>query len=167
MTVSDLESVLELRNHVEIRRYMFTQHEISFEEHALWFERATQNPGLELLVLEINKKCCGFVQFRETNYRGVVDWGFYAAHDAPKGTGKKLGLAALRHAFKKENLHKVCGQALDWNQPSIEFHKSLGFKQEGFLRDQHFDGAVYHDLICFGMLRREWIVKESLAEMNK
>ena len=167
MTMADLESVLELRNHAEIRRYMFTQHEISLEEHMLWFDRASQNPGLELLVLEIDKKCCGFVQFRETNYRGVVDWGFYAAPDAPKGTGKRLGLAALSHAFKKENLHKVCGQALDWNQPSIEFHKSLGFKQEGLLRDQHFDGAVYHDLLCFGMLRREWIVKESLAGITK
>ncbi len=37
MTVSDLESVLKLRNHPEVRRYMFTRHEIATEEHALWF----------------------------------------------------------------------------------------------------------------------------------
>ena len=167
MSAADLESVLQLRNHAEIRRYMLTQNEISIEEHMFWFDRASQNPGLELLVFELNKICCGFVQFKETNYLGVVDWGFYAAPDAPRGTGRKLGLAALNHAFKKESLHKICGQALHWNQPSIEFHKSLGFAQEGVLRAQHFDGATCHDLICFGMLKREWVAKKSLEGINK
>lgn len=167
MTVADLDSVLKLRNHAEIRRYMLTQHEISIEEHTSWFERVSQNAGIELLVLEIAEECCGFVQFKETHYRGVVDWGFYAAPDAPKGTGRKLGLAALTHAFTKENLHKICGQALHWNQPSIEFHKSLGFMKEGILRNQHFDGAGYHDLICFGMLKSEWVAKESLIGRGK
>lgn len=167
MTAADLESVLKLRNHAEIQRYMLTQHEISIEEHTSWFDRASQNPGLELLVFELDKICCGFVQFKETNYHGVVNWGFYAAFDAPKGTGRKLGLAALTHAFKKEKLYKICGQALHWNQPSIEFHKSLGFAQEGILRDQHFDGAGYHDLIYFGMLKREWVAKESLTGINR
>lgn len=167
MTAADLESVLELRNHAEVRRYMLTQHEISRQEHEAWFDRASQNPSLELLVLEIDEECCGFVQFKETNYLGVVDWGFYAAPDAPKGTGRKLGLAALAHVFKTEKLHKICGQALHWNQPSIELHKSLGFVQEGILRDQHFDCAGYHDLICFGMLKREWVIKESLTGINK
>jgi len=167
MIAADLESVLKLRNHAEIRRYMLTQHTISIEEHISWFDRVSQDTGIELLVLEINAECCGFAQFKETNYHGVVDWGFYTAPDAPKGTGRKLGLAALNHAFKKENLHKICGQALHWNQPSIEFHKSLGFVQEGILRDQHFDGANYHDLVCFGMLKREWVAKELLTGIDK
>lgn len=167
MTAADLGSVFELRNHVEIRRYMLTQHEISIDEHTAWFQQALNSPGLELLVFELDGACCGFVQFKETNCRGVVDWGFYSAPDAPKGTGRKLGLAALSHAFKKENLHKVCGQALHWNRPSIELHKSLGFVQEGILRHQHFDGAIYHDLICFGILKCEWVAKESLTGTSK
>ena len=162
MTVADLKSVLELRNHPEIRRYMLTNHEISIEEHTSWFDRAMHNPGIDLLVFEVDKKCCGFVQFKKTNYHGVLDWGFYAAPDSPKGTGRKLGLAAIKHVFKNENIYKICGQALHWNKPSIEFHKSLGFVQEGILRDQYFDEAAYHDLICFGMLKRVWITKEPL-----
>lgn len=167
MTAADLQSVLSLRNHAEIRRYMLTQHEISIEEHTSWFERASQNPGIELLVFELDKTCCGFVQFKQTNYDGVADWGFYVAPDAIKGTGRKLGMAALTYAFRKEKLHKICGQALHWNQPSIEFHKSLGFTKEGTLRNQHFDGTAYHDLICFGILRDEWAAKESQTGMKK
>lgn len=167
MTADDLENVLQLRNHAEIRRYMLTHHEISLKEHTLWFHRASQNPGLELLVFEVDKQCCGFVQFKETHYLGVLDWGFYAAPSAPKGTGRKLGLTALNHAFKKENIHKICGQALDWNQPSIKFHKSLGFLQEGILRDQYFDSTRYQNMICFGLLKHEWIAKNSLTGVAK
>ncbi len=156
MTTADLESILKMRNHTEIRRYMLTQHEISIAEHSSWFQRVSKNPAVELLVFELNKTCCGFVQFKETSYQGVFDWGFYVDPNAPRGTGRRLGLAALTRAFKQENLHKICGQALSWNQPSIEYHKSIGFRQEGLLRSQHFDGAIYHDLICFGMLRSEW-----------
>jgi UDP-2,4-diacetamido-2,4,6-trideoxy-beta-L-altropyranose hydrolase len=161
MTAADLPSVLALRNHAEVRRYMLTQHEISTEEHRSWFDRASQNTKVDLLVWEMDDRCCGFVQFKETNYPGVVDWGFYVAPDAPRGTGTKLGLAALAHAFKKDGLYKICGHALRWNLPSIEFHKSLGFTQEGILRDQYFDGDKHHDMIFFGLLKQEWAGIES------
>ena len=167
MTAADLESVLALRNHAKIRRYMLSQHEIALEEHALWFDRVSQGVDTELLLFELDAECCGFVQFKKTNYLGVVDWGFYAAPDAPKGTGRKLGLAALNHAFTNGEFHKICGQALHWNQPSIAFHKSLGFMQEGNLRDQHFDGSEYHSLVCFGLLKRDWITNESLTGTRK
>lgn len=163
MTVDDLENVLKLRNHPEIRRYMLTQHEIRISEHVAWFKRASHNPQIELLVFELNEMCCGFVQFKESGYKGVADWGFYTAPDAPKGTGKNLGHAALTHAFTNERFHKICGQALHWNQPSIMFHRSLGFTQEGVLRSQHFDGATYHDLICFGLLKYEWVGSDLLT----
>jgi UDP-4-amino-4,6-dideoxy-N-acetyl-beta-L-altrosamine N-acetyltransferase len=161
MTVADLPSVLALRNHAEVRRYMLTQHEISTKEHWSWFDRASQNANVDLLVWEMDDRCCGFVQFKETNYPGVAEWGFYVAPDAPKGTGRKLGLAALAHAFQKNSLYKICGQALLWNVPSIEFHKSLGFTLEGILRNQHFDGVNHHDMICFGLLKQEWACIES------
>ena len=87
---------------------------------------------------------------------GIADWGFYAAPDAPKGTGRKLGASALTYAFARLELHKVCGQALDFNERSIHFHLRLGFQQEGVLREQHFDGEQYHGIVCFGLLATEW-----------
>lgn len=160
MIASDLESVLKLRNHPEIRRYMLTQHEITMEEHIKWFKCASQNQGIKLLIFEINDVCSGFVQFKKTNHPSVVDWGFYVAPGAPKGTGRKLGIAALQYAFEQEKFHKICGQALEVNWPSIQFHKSLGFVQEGVLREQHLNGDSSQDLICFGILRKEWIEGE-------
>lgn len=156
MVHTDLECVLAWRNHPDVRRYMYTQHEITRDEHQRWFDRALSNPKKHLLVFEMNHQPLGFVNFNEAENGGIADWGFYAAPDAPKGSGRQLGYAALNHAFAQLKLHKVCGQALAYNERSIQFHQSLGFQQEGVLRDQHFDSVRYHNAICFGLLRNEW-----------
>ncbi|NHW00823.1 UDP-4-amino-4,6-dideoxy-N-acetyl-beta-L-altrosamine N-acetyltransferase [Stutzerimonas degradans] len=156
MTHQDLAQVLAWRNHEDVRRYMYTQHEISLEEHTRWFERASQDSSRHLLVFESNSVPLGFINIHQTAPGGIADWGFYAAPDAPKGTGRQLGHAALQYAFLTARLHKVCGQALAYNQRSIKFHQNLGFQQEGILREHHFDGQQYHDVMCFGLLAREW-----------
>jgi RimJ/RimL family protein N-acetyltransferase len=67
-----------------------------------------------------------------------------------------LGVTALHHAFGVLGVHKVSGQALDFNTASIRFHERLGFRREGLLREHHFDGERYHDILCFGLLDHEW-----------
>lgn len=158
MTEEDLEMVLSWRNHPEIRRYMYTQHEISSDEHARWFARASQDSQRHLLVFANEKTALGFINIHQIASGGIADWGFYAAPDAPRGTGRALGQAALRYAFQVARLHKLCGQALAFNKRSIRFHLNLGFQREGVLRQQHFDGEQYHDVLCFGLLAREWVV---------
>ncbi|OYT92560.1 MAG: UDP-4-amino-4,6-dideoxy-N-acetyl-beta-L-altrosamine N-acetyltransferase [Burkholderiales bacterium PBB3] len=152
----DLALVLAWRNHPDVRRYMYTQHEITLAEHQRWFERCLPDPKKHLLVFEANHQPLGFVNFNETGSGGIADWGFYAAPDAPKGSGRQLGRAALSYAFAQLKLHKISGQALACNQRSIQLHQFLGFQQEGILRDQHFDGERYHNAICFGLFGHEW-----------
>ena len=159
MVHTDMERVLAWRNHLEVRRYMYTQHEITPDEHQRWFERARQDPHKHLLIFEAENQALGFVSFSELGSGGVADWGFYTAPDAPKGSGRELGRSALDHAFNDIKLHKVCGQAIAYNERSIRFHQSLGFQQEGALRDQRFDGERYHNVICFGLLSHEWQLK--------
>lgn len=161
MTARDLAQVLAWRNHPEIRRYMFTRHEISLDEHRCWFERVSQDPTRKLLIFEQGKIEAGFVHFSGVSHGGVAEWGFYVAPDAPKGTGRKLGHSALKFGFDEASLHKICGQALDFNEPSIKFHRTLGFREEGVLREQHVDGESYHSVICYGLLRREWTSSRS------
>jgi UDP-4-amino-4,6-dideoxy-N-acetyl-beta-L-altrosamine N-acetyltransferase len=156
MTAADLERVLVWRNNLEIRRYMYTQHMISLEEHVRWFEKASQDPKRHLLMFESNAIPLGFINIHQIAPGGIADWGFYAAPDAPKGTGRQLGIATLRYAFTEAAVHKLCGQALIYNERSIRLHQSLGFQQEGILRQQHFDGLNYHDVMCFGLIVSEW-----------
>ncbi|MDO8861655.1 UDP-4-amino-4,6-dideoxy-N-acetyl-beta-L-altrosamine N-acetyltransferase [Haliea sp. E1-2-M8] len=156
MSQADLEQVLVWRNHADVRRYMYTTHEIGLDEHRKWFGSAKSNPDTHLLIFERDGQASGFVNISSTRCLEVADWGFYVAPDAPKGTGRALGKRVLTYAFGELGLHKVCGQALGFNERSIQFHTVLGFTEEGRLRDQHFDGHKYHDVVCFGLLANEW-----------
>lgn len=156
MVHADLAHVLAWRNHPQVRRHMYTQHEITLDEHRQWFERAQQDPRKHLLLFEFDLQPLGFINFNDLAQGGIAEWGFYAAPHAPKGSGRRLGRAALDHAFGSLKFHKVYGQVLASNEGSIGFHRSLGFQQEGILRDHHFDGLGFHDVICFGLLSHEW-----------
>lgn len=156
MREDDLALVLSWRNHPEIRRYMYTTHEIGLAEHTAWFSHASQNPAKHLLIFEADGVPAGFSNLSVQACGGVADWGFYIAPDAPRGMGRRLGKAVLDYAFGPATLHKVAGQALAFNERSIKFHEGLGFVREGVLRDQHFDGERYHSIVAFGMLRHEW-----------
>ena len=158
----DLPLILSWRNHPEVRRVMFTQHEISLEEHSNWFSKVSLDNSRCLLLVEEANKPIGYVQFTHVESEGVADWGFYTDPDAPKGTGRKLGVAALEHAFTTLKLHKVCGQVMGSNLVSIRFHHRLGFVQEGVLRAHQRSNFEYHDLYCFGMLSHEWSAKRNM-----
>lgn len=157
VTRGDLPMLLDWRNHPSVRDFMLTRHEIAPAEHRAWFERARQDDTRRLLVVEDGAEPVGYVQFANVVAGGISDWGFYARPEAPKGTGQKLGRAALAHAFDALELHKVCGQAIVSNQASIALHTRLGFTREGVLRDQHRIDGTYHSLVCFGLLKREWL----------
>ncbi|WP_261845153.1 UDP-4-amino-4,6-dideoxy-N-acetyl-beta-L-altrosamine N-acetyltransferase [Aliamphritea ceti] len=156
MCDQDLEYVLEWRNHPDIRRFMYSQQEIGKEEHYTWFSKASIDPTKKLLIFEVDKEPVGFVNFSSIRTGNIADWGFYLAPYAAKGTGAALGKTALDYAFNDLGLHKVCGEALSYNQKSIRFHQKMGFEMEGVLRDQFFDGQDYHSIHCFGLLHSEW-----------
>ncbi len=137
---------------------MLTQHEISWREHCDWFERNASDPTRRLLIIEERHEALGFVQLKGVGAGAISEWGFLAAPDKPKGTGRKFGKAAIDYAFRSLQIHKLCGQVLGTNESSIRFHLSLGFRKEGVLRQHHRIEARYHDLICFGLLCEEWLI---------
>ncbi len=152
----DLEQMLMWRNQPHVRASMFTQHEISSDEHRQWFDRCSQDPSRCLMIVEQAGSPLGFVGFSGVGVGAIATWGFYAAPGAANGAGTKLGLTALDFAFYTLQLHKVCGQALAFNEASVRMHQKFGFRQEGVLRQQHRIHDSYHDIICFGLLGEEW-----------
>lgn len=156
MSGADLGRVLAWRNHPRVRALMYTQHEIALEEHTRWFERSNSDPNRHLLVYEEDGIPSGFVNFAIVSAERNALWGFYAAPEAPKGTGRRMGRAALAYGFDQAGFDKISGEALAHNEKSIRYHLSLGFMQEGELKRQLFDGGMCHDIVCLGLLESEW-----------
>lgn len=158
---ADLAMVREWRNHPEVRRHMYTQHDIGEAEHRAWFQRSQENPHRHLLLAERAGHPFGFVHIQLMDAEAQrAEWGFYLSPEAPRGSGLALGLAGLGYAFGTVGLHKLCGEALAGNMRSRRFHERLGFIQEAYLRDHHFDGHTYHDVIGYGLLHSEWQARQ-------
>lgn len=164
VTYEDLPKLLSWRNHPSVRRFMLNQHAISLEEHRNWYAKANKDSTRRLFIVEEAHSPIGYVQFSNVIVGGDALWGFYACPDAPKGSGKKLGITALDHAFKELQLHKVFGQAIDTNEVSIAFHKSLGFKEVDALPNQPRIDDAKHSLICFRLLAHDWLTSDKAKE---
>jgi UDP-4-amino-4,6-dideoxy-N-acetyl-beta-L-altrosamine N-acetyltransferase len=136
---------------------MLTQHLITLDEHRQWFERTSTHSQRKVMVVEHQGQPFGLVHFTGVQAQAAVEWGFYVAPDASKGSGQRLGSCALAFAFEQLQVHKVCGQVLASNAASIRFHERLGFSPEGRLREQVFIEPHHHDLLCFGLLHSEWL----------
>lgn len=156
MTSEDLEMVFHWRNHPEIRKCMFNNSEIVYDAHVKWFKSVKKSNSRQLLIYEEAGIPLGFVNISETVEGAIGDWGFYLSPESIKGTGKRLGKDVLSFAFNEMQLHKICGQVLAFNDKSIGFHKTMGFKLEGILKQQHYDGEKYHDVFHFGLLKSDW-----------
>lgn len=153
---ADLDMLLAWRNSPQVRRFMYSPHMIQNDEHRRWYETIRDDNTRHPMIFMLDSKPAGFVNIGPVHSGGIADWGFYTDPEAEKGTGHKMGTHAIKHAFNVLGLHKICGEAVAYNTASQRFHLRLGFRQEGTLADQHFDGNDYHDVIRFGLTVGVW-----------
>lgn len=156
---ADLLLVLSWRNAPEVRKHMYSSHEIGEKEHRDWFQRMQTDTGVRWYIHEnaegVPDGVAYFTQYSQ-NKRSAF-WGFYMSPEAKPGMGTSLGVEALDQAFSALDLHKLNAEVLASNLRSLRFHEKLGFRNEGVFRDFHFDGSCYFDVVRYGMLASEWL----------
>jgi len=157
---ADLELVLSWRNNPVVRQAMCSQHEITREEHHLWFQRMQKDERKQwFLFLDHDGKPCAVVNFVSIDkVQRTAFWGFYADPNARPGTGMRMSLEALDKAYIDLGLRKLSAEVLASNLRSLEMHKKVGFIKEGHFRDHFFDGERYVDVVRFAIFDKEWLL---------
>ncbi|RYP18800.1 hypothetical protein DL765_003735 [Monosporascus sp. GIB2] len=72
------------------------------------------------------------------------------------GYGAEAIMWSLWYGFQMAGLHRMEIHATSFNFNSISWHKRLGFKEEGRLREHVWFNGGWHDDIVFGVLEHEW-----------
>ncbi|WP_430459826.1 UDP-4-amino-4,6-dideoxy-N-acetyl-beta-L-altrosamine N-acetyltransferase [Thalassolituus sp. LLYu03] len=155
MKEADLEQVLRWRNHPDIRSKMYTQHEISWEEHARWFERTKSDENVHLLIYE-DPEPLGFISFKSSVNQAEAVWGFYVAPDAPAGTGVRMGHSALDFAFSELGYEVIKGEVISFNRRSSGYHEKLGFTRHGKLVGKYQENEKSYDIEQFCLTAQQW-----------
>lgn len=87
--------------------------------------------------------------------------GYFTGADYRQQGYTKEGLWLLLHyLFQEVRLNKVMADTGAFNQASIALLKSLGFQQDGCLRQHQLFDGVLHDQLLFSLLAEEWEERE-------
>ncbi|MFJ4844411.1 MULTISPECIES: GNAT family N-acetyltransferase [unclassified Streptomyces] len=70
----------------------------------------------------------------------------------------------LRFMFAERRYHKCLAAVLAPNEASLALFRSLGFTEEGRLREHVFFAGRHHDLVMMGMLADEFDRRHTMSE---
>jgi len=168
MTEADLEMVRKWRNNENVRRFMYTQHEISRDEHLEWWNKITLiDSDFIPLIFEYNNKPCAFVSFSNINKKNKsASWAFYLSEDAKKGISSIVEFKALEYAFRTIFLYKLKCEVIDVNLSVIKMHKKYGFKEEGCFIDDFFNGSSYSTVHHLALFCNEWDFQKEAIQLK-
>lgn len=157
IAVDELELMRVWRNEPAVRANMYTQHEISREEHLIWWEKTKVRTDQKYFMYEMAGAPVGIAAFTGIDIKSQNSaWAFYASPSAPKGTGSKMEFLMLDHAFNDLKIHKLYCEVLAFNTSVIKLHQKFGFSIEGVFRQQHKVNDNFVDIYRLGILASEW-----------
>ena len=165
----DRDKLLQWRNLPEVRRWMYTDHEIQPEEHERWFADALINPAKRFWVIVHDGNDVGLANLDQINLQHRrCSWAFYLADPTTRGkhVGKKAASHLLEIAFQDLQLERLWCEALSTNKAAISLYESVGMRREGLLRNHALKADGYHDILVMGVLRSEWLNLDSQTKVR-
>lgn len=153
----ELELMRSWRNEPAVRANMYTQHEISREEHLTWWGKRKERADQKYFMHELAGEPTGIAAFSAIDIKNQNSvWAFYTSPSAPRGSGSKMEYLMLEHAFGTLKLHKLYCEVLAFNAAVIKLHQKFGFKVEGVFRGQHKNNDDFIDIYRLGIFAGEW-----------
>jgi len=73
-----------------------------------------------------------------------------------RGLGRACSRFMLTYGFEELNLNRVYLEVLDSNERAQHLYRTLGFSEEGRLRQAQYKAGRYHDVVLMGLLRQEF-----------
>lgn len=164
LSLSDTANIVRWRNQPEVYQNLFTQNLITEEQHTGYFHKYVETGLVKQFVVEANID--GEVIDIGTTFLKNIDqvskkaeFGIFIGEAIARGRGlaSAIATATLAVAFEEMGLNKVYLTVFSNNVPAIRSYEKAGFKQEGVLRQDFFDGKKYIDIAVMGVLKEEWV----------
>jgi len=158
-TPATQSAVRTLRNQADVRKFMYTSHEISPQEHDQWLNSLKGNARQSVFVAMLDGALAGVVSLSAINpVQKTADWALYLDVQLQgKGLGSLVEFWLLDHAFNQAGLEKLNCEVLEMNAPVIKMHQKFGFKIEGVRRRNIIKEGVRVDVVLLGITKEEWL----------
>lgn len=150
------EIIWKWRNQDHIRKMMFHQEYIGWEDHLIWFQNMVFSKNCNLKVFYYNNIPEGVITFKGNGNKSS-EWGFYLGEkNHAKGLGTLLGIYALDEYFSDIQNNILTAQVLEFNAVSISFHKKMGFINVSIKKNIYEMNGEKYSIFDFLITREQW-----------
>lgn len=132
----DLASMLNWRNHPDVRAASFTTHVITPAEHRAWWQRVSHDDARVVLIMERYDVPSGVVTF-VLEPGNSAEWGYYLDNVGLDERGETLPAwlqierESIAYAFDELGLDELHGEVIAENEAVIRLHRRHGFRETG------------------------------------
>lgn len=128
LDLDDRATVLEMRNHEDIRKWMYNSNIISEKEHGSFIDSLEEDPSRSYFLVKQYQQIIGAVNFSKSPNSESVDFGIFSNPLVNiKGSGILLESAASEFAFNVLGAKKIKLEVLESNSKAISFYQRQGF----------------------------------------
>lgn len=162
LTYDDLPIINSWRNDESVvQNLCSTFRYINLETDKLWFENymKSRQTTVRLSIIDEQERLIGVIYLLNIDHLNrTADFGIFIGEklDRGKGYGREATKKILKHAFNNLNLNRIALRVIPNNMRAIKLYESVGFKQEGILRQALFKNGKYIDLIIMSLLKEDW-----------
>ncbi|MBE0447473.1 MAG: GNAT family N-acetyltransferase [Actinobacteria bacterium] len=160
---ADIKALYHYKNDPEIAEMLggfSTGYSIDDIRDWIEFHRQSKDEVLWVIAEVENNRCIGHVGLYKIDHRirsaefaiMIGDRSFLN-----RGLGRSCTKFALDYAFQMLNLNRIYLTVLSTNNPASNLYRSLGFQEEGRLRQAQYKNGQYIDVLVMGLLRAEYL----------
>ena len=148
---------------------MYTDHEISLDEHLDWIEKLRNDKTRIVFIILVNDIVSGILSVSALDpFHKKSDWAFYLTNKIRVGLGAALEFSLLNFVFDDLLLEKLNCEVIETNAAVVKLHKKFGFLEEGFKRSNIEKNGRRLGVYCLGITKDEWFTKRvDFQEKNK
>ncbi len=135
-TDDDVDTIRALRNQQVNREVSITAHEISADEHAGWWAKASVDPARRVLIYERDGRTAGVVNFFDLDQSSNTGaWGFFLDAEGLAERGETLPAwievmkEATGYAFDTLGLDELTGEVLEHNTVVRQMNRRFRFTE--------------------------------------
>ncbi len=127
------------------------------------YHRSTANELLLVIAHAGTNKCLGHIGLYQIDHRiGQAEFAIMVGDTSShrRGVGKGTSRFMLQYGFEQLKLNRIALQVLESNAGARALYTSLGFSEEGRLRQGQFRDGQYVDVMLMSLLAQEYLSEQ-------
>jgi diamine N-acetyltransferase len=152
----DTEYIIRLRNKKEVNKKFFSNPPTYDFEHNNWLNKIDKD-DIHLIIKEKNEKV-GIINITKIDYLNEkCEYGIALDPEhSGKGIAYKASNLLLDYVFSNLKIRKIYLELFSDNIRAKLLYEKIGFKQEGYFKEEIFKNGYFKDVIRMAYHKSEW-----------